>query len=68
MDKKISVINVKSEVNDMPEIRKNKKVEWICVNCGMRVAFTASTGRPMPGTCTRRTTKGPHRWVKNRTW
>ena len=52
----------------MPEIRKNKKVEWMCTNCGMRTTRSESMGRPMPGTCSRSSTKGPHRWVKNRTW
>ncbi len=52
----------------MPATKKPMSVEWMCTHCGQKIARGASTGRPMPGICPRRTNKQPHRWVKNRTF
>ena len=44
-----------------------KSIQWMCTKCGQKQTRTASTGRPMPGRCSRSKTGGPHRWVKNMT-
>ena len=51
----------------MAEIKRPKRIEWMCTNCGRKETRSETMGRPMSGVCPRKTNKGPHRWVKNRT-
>jgi hypothetical protein len=43
-------------------------VEYMCTTCGRKQVKGVKSGRPMPGTCPRKTGNRPHSWVKNRTW
>ena len=49
------------------EVKKQKRIEWMCTNCGKKEWRIDWSGRPMPGICPRKTNKGPYRWTKNRT-
>lgn len=46
---------------------KPNYIEWMCTQCGRKERRSISTGRPMPGTCSKKNGK-PHSWVKNRTY
>ena len=46
--------------------KKDISIEYMCRLCGIKSIKKKSHGRPLPGTCPRRKTDGPHSWVKNR--
>ena len=46
--------------------KANQTIEYMCSHCGQKVMRTATSGRPNPGTCPRRTGDRPHVWVVNR--
>jgi hypothetical protein len=55
----------------MPTIRKNVNVEYMCRYCGARTVRTQTSGRPLPGNCSRRPKNSmgkyqPHSWVISR--
>ncbi len=43
-----------------------KWIEYMCTACGKKETKSATTGRPMPGKCPRKTGDRPHSWVINR--
>lgn len=48
-------------------------IEYMCSYCGRKERKTVNSGKPQPGTCTKKgkTRDGrtqPHTWVKNRTY
>lgn len=45
-----------------------KTIEWMCTHCGKKESHSETHGRPQPGKCPRKSTGGPHTWVKNRTY
>lgn len=49
-----------------------KTVQYMCTYCGSKVTLNAKSGRPNPGTCSKRPKKSgtgmPHRWVVNKKW
>ena len=54
--------------SDMPGM-----MEYMCSYCGRKERKTVNSGKPQPGTCTKKgkTRDGrtrPHTWVKNRTY
>lgn len=46
--------------------KQRTKIEYMCTYCGKKEAKWKDHGRPLPGTCPRRSGDQPHRWVKNR--
>jgi hypothetical protein len=45
---------------------KPVNIEWMCRTCGKKENKVDYAGRPMPGTCPRKKSDGPHSWVRNR--
>lgn len=41
-------------------------VEYMCSQCGNKQVRRIGTGKPLPGTCPKKTGKKPHSWVVNR--
>ncbi|ERJ12742.1 hypothetical protein [Haloplasma contractile] len=39
--------------------------KWMCTHCGRRTSRSVSSGRPLPGKCSRKEGNRPHSWVKN---
>lgn len=46
----------------------NGRIEWMCTTCGKKHTKMKRDGRPMPGSCIKKTNGRPHTWVKNREW
>jgi len=43
-------------------------IEYICRHCGVRRVTGATSSRPEPGRCPKRTGTLPHSWVINKKW
>ena len=50
-------------------VSKYKNVEFMCSRCGTKTTRSATSGRPLPGQCSKSSDKKkPHSWVINRKW
>ena len=45
-----------------------RMVEFMCTYCGKKTSKSATSGRPDPGKCPKKTGEKPHSWVINRKW
>ena len=62
--------SAKMRVDKEMVTQKYNKIEYMCTWCGKRVQRAKGEGRPLPGTCPRKTFRGntnrPHTWIINK--
>jgi len=46
--------------------KKYSYIEYMCSYCGRKTTMSISSGRPMPGVCSKKGKDKPHSWRVNR--